>query len=334
MIAGSLGFDGSQMEWGEFVAATETALGNTIFATESTDSRIQITEPMESAGQLADSIWFLDADEENWPGRGTPNALLPISLQRETGMTHASQQADWELAQDVTGRLMASAGEVVFSFSRQSTAPEMRPSRLIGQRLGGPEHLLLDLANASEGLRQLTKIFEDASLVRFPHVVLRGGAGSLTAQSQCPFQAFGTARLATFQWEAAEPGLNAKQRGHLLHAVLHGVWAGRAQRGISSLDELLSKDLRAFVSEIVDRVMRESFASGRRNSLLSRFPARFLELEAERLTRLVSEWLAYERERLPFVVTGTEVDSEVEVAGLRLREFGSIAWMSWRTGES
>jgi len=316
---GSLGFDGSLMEWGEFVAATETALGNTIFATESTDSRIQITEPMESAGQLADDIWFLGADEENWPGRGTPNALLPISLQRETGMPHASQQTDWELAQDVTRRLLASAGEVVFSFSRQSTSAEMRPSRLITQRLGCPGHLPPDLTNADESQPQLTETFEDASRIRFPHAALGGGAGSLTRQSLCPFQAFGTARLATFQWEPAEPGLNAKQRGQLLHAVLHGVWAGSAQGGISSLDELLSKDLRAFVSEIVDRVMRESFASGRRNSLPSRFPARFLELEAERLTKLVTEWLAYERERLPFVVTGTEVDSEVEVAGLRLR---------------
>jgi ATP-dependent helicase/nuclease subunit B len=316
---GSLGFDGSLMEWGEFVAATETALGNTIFATESTDSRIQITEPMESAGQLADGIWFLGADEENWPGRGTPNALLPISLQRETGMPHASQQMDWALAQDVTGRLLASADEVVFSFSRQSMAAEMRPSRLITQRLGHPEHLSPDLTNAGESRRQLTEVFEDTSLIRFPHAVLRGGAGSLTSQSLCPFQAFGTARLATFQWEAAEPGLNAKQRGQLLHAVLHGIWGGSGNGGISSRDELLSKDLRAFVSEIVDRVMRESFGSGRRNSLPSRFPARFLELEAERLTRLVSEWLAYERERLPFVVTGTEVDSEVEVAGLRLR---------------
>jgi len=63
-------------------------------------------------------------------------------------------------------------------------------------------------------------------------------------------------------------------------------------------------------------VMRESFDPKRRASLPARFPVRYLQLEAERLTRLVTEWLEYERERLPFIVAGTEVKNRVTVAGL------------------
>ena len=56
----------------------------------------------------------------------------------------------------------------------------------------------------------------------------------------------------------------------------------------------------------------------RRNSIPRRFPQRYLDLEAERLTQLVSEWLEYERERLPFHVAETEARREVTVAGLKL----------------
>jgi len=313
---GSLGFDGTQMEWAEFVATVAAAVSATIFAAESTDARVQITEPLESAGQLADGIWFLGANEEAWPGRGQPHSLLPIGLQRETGMPHASPQADWELAQRATDRLLSSATDVVFSYAKLSAGSEARASRLALHHVG-------EAADLPEGMihphlrEDRTEVFPDDSLVPFPHGEIGGGAATLTRQSLCPFQAFATARLGADDWETAEAGLNAKQRGQLLHSVLHQVWAGSSRGGISSLAELQAiPDLRSFVRGIVRVVMTESFDSNRRNSLPARFPARYLQLEAERLTELVSDWLEYERERQPFTVAGTEVKRQVTIAGL------------------
>jgi hypothetical protein len=68
--------------------------------------------------------------------------------------------------------------------------------------------------------------FEDFSRIPFPPGKVLGGAGVLTSQSQCPFKAFATARLAAQTWEPAEAGLTPSQRGQLLHAVLHAIWAG------------------------------------------------------------------------------------------------------------
>ncbi len=45
-------------------------------------------------------------------------------------------------------------------------------------------------------------------------------------------------------------------------------------------------------------------------------PRRYLELEEQRLTRLVTEWLDYEATRIDFEVTDTEVESTVQIAGL------------------
>jgi ATP-dependent helicase/nuclease subunit B len=316
---GSLGFDEPAtggMDWAEFVATVTDAVSGTIFAAESSSARVQITEPLASAGQLAEGIWFLGADEENWPGRGQPHPLLPIGLQREAGMPHASPLADWKLAQEATARLLASADEVIFSYARQSEDAEMRPSRLVAQLVGHAKELPAEWMRMDSGA-DLTETYEDASQVPFPYTEVSGGAGTLTRQSLCAFQAFATARLDAEDWEPAEVGLNAKQRGQLLHAVLHRVWAGANEGGIASHAELRAlADLRGLVEGRVREVMRESFDPKRRASLPARFPVRYLQLEAERLTRLVTEWLEYERERLPFIVAGTEVKNRVTVAGL------------------
>ena len=47
-------------------------------------------------------------------------------------------------------------------------------------------------------------------------------------------------------------------------------------------------------------------------------PKRHLALEAQRLTRLITEWLLYERRRKPFRVMPPEQDAEIVIAGLRL----------------
>jgi len=321
---GSLGFDETSgvIEWAEFVATLYEAVSGTIFAAESAEPQVLITEPLESAGQLADGIWFLGADEENWPGRGQPHPLLPIGLQRETGMPHASPLADWSLVQEATTRLLASADEVIFSYAKHSEEAERRHSRLVAQLAGVPQELEGELLEKFP-VHDRTEGFEDSSRIPFPHGEIGGGAGTLTRQSLCPFQAFATARLNAEDWEPAEVGLNAKQRGQLLHSVLHGIWAGgwtgSGLGGIGSLSELQAvPDLRGFVERIVRAVMREAFDPKRRSALPARFPERYLRLEAERLIRLVTEWLEYERERLPFAVSGTEVKSQVTVAGLTL----------------
>jgi probable DNA repair protein len=317
----SLGFDGIDISWSDFVSEVGEAAASTIFASESSDAAIQISEPLESAGQLADGIWFLGAREDSWPGRGAPHPLLPIALQREAGMPHSSPQADWVLAQQATRRLLASADEVVFSYARQSGELESRPSRLVTQLVGDAVPLPaapIDPRDTSHG--DIVETVEDWSQPAFPNAQVQGGSSALTRQSLCPFQAFAVARLDAGSWQPAETGLNARQRGQLLHEVLHRVWGGPLKSGISTSQELHSiGDLPSFVGGIVTKVMAEIFAPGSKNSIPDRFPARFLELEAERLTRLVSEWLAYEARRLPFVVAGTEVAGEVTVAGLTFK---------------
>ncbi|MGA2807007.1 MAG: PD-(D/E)XK nuclease family protein [Terracidiphilus sp.] len=311
--SGSLGFDGRRIRWREFLSQLGRTLDETLFAPESHDAPILIAGPAESAGLTADAVWFLGADEDAWPAGGSTHPLLPIEVQREAAMPHAVPQFDWELAGAITYRLLASAPEVHFSFAEQSAAAEARPSRLIIQIAGSPQPLPPELA-APPAVVPLTVSFEDFSRIPFSPGKVAGGSSVLTAQSQCPFRAFATARLAAQHWDHAEAGLTASQRGNLLHAVLHAVWAGPPD-GIRTLADLQKlNDRPGFVAGHVQRALQQEL----RPHLRERMPRRYLELEEQRLTRLVSEWLEYEATRVDFEVAATEVKRTVPVAGLTL----------------
>ena len=350
---GSLGFNGGQLSWKEFLAELERALEETLFAPESLDAPILIAGPSESAGLRADAIWFLGASEDAWPARGSLHPLLPPEVQRETKMPHASAQIDWDLARAITERLVGSAAEVCFSYPLQAEGADMRPSRIVMQLPLALEPMPMELA-ALAPAPPLTMRFEDEFQVPLPPVdrstspgdaegtrpmhLVRGGSRYLTMQSQCPFKAFATSRLGAEDWEPAESGLTAATRGQLLHAVMHAIWAG-PPRGIRTLTELLRiPDRRAFVTERVQEVMRDDLPDSAREQM----PERYLQLEARRLSRLVTEWLGYEAARLPFTVIGTELKTLAAVGDLRLElrldridqlNDGSLLVVDYKTGD-
>ena len=332
-----LGFDGRRMEWREFVDALARAADETLFVPESHDAPIQIAGPAESAGLQADAIWFLGTDEDAWPASGSAHPFLPMQVQREGAMPHAAPHLDWELAHTITARLLASACEVRFSYSGQTEGVETRPSRVVRQLACEPEPLPSELTPARGAARSTTS-FADESRIPFLLDAIEGGAAVFTAQSQCAFKAFATARLAAKGWEPAQAGLTPAQRGNLVHEVLHAVWGG-PPAGIRTLEELRAlTDLDAFVAGHVKRVMRKEIPQG----LRERMPQRYLALEASRLARLICVWLNFELTRQPFAVVDTEVKRTAAIEGLMLKlrldridrlNDGTLLVIDYKTGD-
>lgn len=324
---GSLGFDGRRTQWKDFAAELHSALEDTLFAPESDGTDVVIAGPAESAGLNADGIWFLGADEHAWPARADLHPLLPPDVQRDAGMPHASPQLDWDVAHAMTARILASAPQVIFSFARQVDGVDARPSRLVSQ-VAGPAKCMAAGLLAGVPASPLAVRVEDPGRIPFPRIepvdaavdeaggsaYVRGGSSVLTAQSQCPFKAFAGVRLCAKEWDPGESALTPPERGQLMHAVLHRVWGGKPA-GIRSLDELRSiADLPAFVAGHV----REVIMNNAPQRVLEPASRRYLELEARRLTQLVTEWLRYEATRAPFTVLHTELKQRTTVAGLAL----------------
>jgi probable DNA repair protein len=334
---GSLGFDGRRIGWTDFLSAMARTLDATLFAPESRDAPIQIAGPAESAGLTADAVWFLGVSEDAWPASGSTHPLLPPEIQRQSVMPHATPQLDWDLAHAMTTRLLVSAPEIHFSYARQSEAVEARPSRLIVLLAGPPQPLSAELT-APPTPSPLAYMVEDFSRIPYPPGKVPGGASVLTSQSQCPFKAFATARLAAQSWEPGEAGLTPSQRGNLLHEVLHSIWAG-PPNGIRRLQDLQQlSDTKFFVASHVQQVLQKEI----RPALRERMPLRYLKLEEQRLTRLVAEWLEYESSRIVYEVAETEADRTIHLAGLtfdlrldrvdRLND-GSLLVIDYKSGD-
>ena len=333
----SLGFNGRLVGWNDFFSDLRLALKETLFAPESQGAPILISGPGESAGLTADAVWFLGADEDRWPPNGATHPLLPLAVQREAAMPHASVKVDWDLAAAMTRRLLASAPKVRFSYSRQAEGVDKRPSRLVAQLAGQPQPLPAELSLPQDA-PPITAPFLYRSQVPFPAGEATGGSNILTSQSQCPFKAFATARLGAEKWDPAEAGLTPAERGLLLHEAMHRIWAGPPD-GIRSHAELTARtDLVPFVEDHVRAVLLEKTPVRARESL----PSRYLELEGRRLATLIVEWLRYERERVPFTVEQTEAKADPGIAGLRLGlrldrvdrlNDGSLLVIDYKTGD-
>jgi probable DNA repair protein len=333
----SLGFDGRRIPSNEFLIALADALEDTLFAPESHDAPIQITGPAESAGLTADAIWFMGARETAWPPTGATHPLLPLDVQRETAMPHATSQLDWELSNAIVTRLLSSAPEVCFSCARQGDEADSRPSRMIASAAGIPQAIPADFITP-QAPPACTESFEDIGIVAYAGDNVLGGASVLTYQSQCPFKAFAVARLAAKSWNAAEPCLTAAQRGQLLHAALHSIWGGAKTGGIRTLSELRQLNNReTFIAEHVIRAMQSAL----KVTVRERLPHRYLEMEERRLNSLLGEWLEYEFARVEFTALETEAERTVQLADLsfdlrldridRLSD-GSLLVIDYKTG--
>lgn len=344
----ALGFDERKVQWREFTDLLSQTLAETLFALESREATILIVGPAESAGLSADGIWFLGAKEGSWPSAGATNPLLPIGLQRDAGMPHATAEVDWELARSVTERVLHSAPEVRFSFPKLSGDEESKPSRLIEQMVGVASALPQELIALQVDDAQ-TEFVDECRKIPFLKPNVKGGAQLLTLQSNCAFKAFATQRLGAESWNDAVIGLTPGQRGNLLHKLMYAIWSGTEQGGLKGLDDLRNlagsaddsandEKLVSFVLKLAKNVIRREIDPELRN----RLPKTYLEIEEVRLTKLVSEWLRYESAREDFDVVACEEKRTVEVGGLTLEvridrmdrlKDGSLLVIDYKTGD-
>jgi RecB family exonuclease len=138
----------------------------------------------------------------------------------------------------------------------------------------------------------------------------RGGTRVFQYQAACPFRAFVELRLGAEDLEAPAPGLDARQRGTLVHAALEIFW-----NEVHTYEALCNRP------DIGD-VVRTAVASAVRRFEEDRgapLPERFAALERRRLERIVNDWLDLEKRREPFEVIKPEGERDAEVGGIHFR---------------
>jgi probable DNA repair protein len=318
-----LGFDGSQPTWSDFRRTLETQAHAVLFAAESTAPPIQVLGAFESSGQTFDAVWFLGADDEHWPAAGRPHPLLPAWLQREAKMPHASPDADWLLAQEATARIVASAPSVVLSYPMQDSTSQGVALRVSPLLLAYGTDAVATPIKAAPALPpvQLESVADDSGGLPWPAEQSAGGAEILKRQAACAFQSFAMQRLKARPLEQAEQGLDAAERGTMLHSVLQQLWSTDA----GSTDPLRPhtyEDIRRAMADGSVTAMLAHHIDAVFAPLLSAQPDpwsnAYLACEQKRVHDRLLAWLVCELERRPFTVVALEKEVAALVGNLRL----------------
>ena len=296
----TLDFDpqGSRVPFRAALDGLARIVAQTLFAPESRQAPVQIMGPLESAGSSFDALWFLGAGDLEWPPAPSLNPLLPYSLQRDFSMPGSSATEDTARALRSIRRIAASAPTVVFSYARHTPAGQQRPSPLLSS-------LQLEAADVPPGdpspvPTALERLLDTVPIPAPPTAALRGGAAILEAQAACPFRAFAERRLFSTALERASLGLDARERGSIVHNVLHAFWVEVGSQ--AALRRMAVADRDMLLAKCIDSALARNQFNPRTG-----WPIAYIEAERERLLRQLSPWLDYEAgKRSPFVVKSCE----------------------------
>jgi ATP-dependent helicase/nuclease subunit B len=317
----ALAFDERKVDYAQFLEVLEHQARQTIFAPESRDASVQILGPFEAAGLNFDALWFLGADDANWPPAARPHPFLSWSVQRQYQMPHADSDVDWKLAQQATRRLQNSTTRSVFSYATQDGETVCRPSTLLDsgwQKIGtAPFRISVGAEEDLAAAHDFPADFRDeepAAVLPWPVEKDAGGADVLKNQAACPFRAFASRRLGARAMNETDWGLNYGERGSVVHTILEKLWADLQNR-TNLLQARKDGRLSAILAQHIDATLGQYKIEGTKRN----WNQAYLEAERERLLALIHDWLEYEARRSDFIVESREEKRLAAVGDLKLQ---------------
>jgi len=286
----------------------------TLYQPKTPEAPIQILGLLEAAGSPFDYLWVMGTDDANWPPPLKPNPFLPQRLQKTLKMPHASAERELTYSKRLLEQLIQNTSHIIFSYPKQNAECQLRPSPLISTL---PEITLeeLDLPPfihpaetiyQTQALETITDEFGPAIL---PTEQIRGGMQIFKHQAACPFKAFAEIRLQAKQHEPPTLGLRYQDRGTVVHKALEFIWQEikTSTRLVDYPDAELNAFITTCVTQALEKVAHQQTAQ-----------KRYLQLEIERVTTLLRNWLDIEKNRPPFSIVSQEQECSVTLGSIPL----------------
>ncbi len=319
----------------------------TPFQPESEEAPVQIMGMLEAVGAEFTHLWITGLTAEGWPPPMEANPLLPIGWQRRHGLPFCDAKREWEAARQRMQSLLQAADQVICSYALQDEEQRMTPSPFWQQVGGAEDGAWLAAVTAQRALLDVDRLMYRAARWQWQQeeAPLSYGAeggmvssGVLKAQSLCPFQAYARYRLGARGRSEPGMGLDAAQRGQVVHAALHQLWVPESEH---TLGETAAAEVprETRIASAVAQALQQ--AAEEWPEPMHPF---FQRLEAARLSRLLAAFLALEQERsAPFAVLGQEVERTLRLGPLTVRVRldrvdrlgdGSLVVLDYKTGQS
>lgn len=310
----------THVSYREAVSRLRRMTAETLFQPETPDAPIQILGVLEAAGMTFDHIWVMGLSDVEWPLQPRPNPFLPIELQRSKRLPQGSPSASLELSRRLTNGWLTAAEEVILSHPRRVAGwddQELSPSPLISHI--AERELMPDIYPDYRDIIYKAGALERIEDQEAPPIStgkeasgkVRGGLTVIKDQAACPFRASAVHRWGAEGLKTPRAGLDAMERGTLVHHMLAQVWGQLKNK--SALDSISNDDL----DVLLNRAAEDAIARIRWNRPAT-LAGRFAIAEQRRLIRLAREWLDEDRKRGDFEVVSIEVKCSVELGGLAL----------------
>ena len=307
------------------------------FQPESPTGPVQVVETLESSGLSFDHLWVMGMGEESFPAAPRPNPFLPVGLQVEKGMPHASAERELQFARNVLQRLKAAGCQVIFSYPQKNGDCPLRSSPLIAD-LHPVDPLFAEPQDAIFRQFATRPELETLGDVKGPALAGergKGGTAILKDQALCPFRAFAHHRLRAQAFDQAQPGLDPMTRGQLVHKALENFWREvKEQLQLLRMDETRLSDQ---VRQAVEQALGDYFSDR------GKPPQQLLAIENSRLQALLAEWLReVELIRPSFSVQELEQEHFEQIGPLQIRTIvdridrladGSRVILDYKTGQ-
>lgn len=278
----------------------------TIFLPKSAAAPMVISGVLEALGRESDVCFLLQMDHD-YPESIKRDAFLPTSLLVEAGYPSVQHDTHYGQSQRVIEGLLHSANQAVVSYSVSKNGKpgvQYRPSPLFRKRtfVSGQEPKALARSVDYQFYR------DQAGPAVPPGNRQRGGSTLFSNQSQCAFKAFATHRLQVRTFEESEFGLDALDRGNILHRLLDRVWGELGNQ--SALKARSESQLNELIAMAIEIELAESAELGDEKRQL-------LTYETDRLQRVLLEWLHVDAERpAGFQVIERETQHQGSVGGI------------------
>lgn len=338
--AAAVGLVAGPLSFRAFVGSLREAASAQLFAAESREAPVQVLGLNEAAGLRFDAVWVLGMHEGCWPPAGRLHPLLAPAVQADAGMPHTDPEAERAFAEQQLRRVLQSAPEVVWSYARQiEGGVEGRVAPLLAA-LGLP----ISPADTPEiDLPRETRREPDSSHGPvWPTERSPGGSEVLKRQAACGFQGFAARRLGAEPLDGFARGLDAAERGALLHRALERLWSAEAALGrLHGLRDLRDAQAAGETEALVRDAVEHAAASLMRAAAGDPWQTRYLQLEQRRVRTRLLRWLEEEAARAPFAVEALEQKLQAQVGPLMLRlrmdrvdalEAGGRLLLDYKTG--
>lgn len=302
----------------EAIKALSKLLVNTHFQAQTPTSPISILGALEGAALHFDHCWVMGLESNQWPPSASPNPLLPLTLQRLLNMPHASADRELHYAKTLTQQFLRCAPHTVMSFAADPELSDASISSLLQKLPQIALDQLVDIHSSPIKIwkqqqhqpQMLRKQADEGASTHRHWLQTQGGSAIFQLQAQCPFVAFAQLQLGIREPLPPSLGLNAIERGTLLHDALEYLW--KPLQSQQQLIALTDESLQQCIHNAVETALEPWLE--RRQDL----GYRYFKLEAQRLQLLLSQWLEQEKQRPPFFIEGLEQKVELSLWGIDL----------------